>query len=270
MLESNNYSSLDILGASPDAGIGNKHRLDIEISAMLFATDLFFLILNFYFHYLIYRMVFRKDRKNSQVIIQNLLACYSVIVPITFFVVFLYLNIVLQYIHRPSEALGEWFCFAYEYFAHATGIYLGAFSLFTAAMKYWFIVDNARSKSFGEEKGRTIFLTLHLMIPVIIAALNSISNGQKDHIYVVNICWSQPISNIDNINRNASADYEPMDMLCSSRHYQTRYYLGETTSYYLDPVLRLICGSINIFYFLFCSNMCELLLYALVYRYLNR
>ena len=128
-------------------------------------------------------MVFRKDRKNSQVIIQNLLACYSILVPITFFIVFLYLNIVLEYTHPPSETFGEWFCFAYEYFAHATGIYLGAFSLFTAMMKYWFIVDNARSKSFGEEKGRTIFLILHLTIPLMIAALNSISNGQKDHIY---------------------------------------------------------------------------------------
>ena len=272
MLEKNNSSSLDILDASSKTGIENDgHHLDTKISIILFATDLSFLIPNFYFHYLIYRMVFRKDRKNSQVIIQNLLACYSILVPITtFFNVFLYLNIVLQYAHPPSEAFGEWFCFAYEYFAHATGIYLGAFSLFTAMMKYWFIVDNARSKSFGEEKGRNIFLILHLTIPLMIAALNSISNGQKDHIYVVNICWGHPISKNEVRNSNTTQDNESMDMLCSNQQYQTRYYLGETTSYYLDPLLRLICGSINMFYFLFCSNMCELILYALVYRYLNR
>ena len=271
MLEKSNSSSLHILDASSETGIENdEHHLDIKMSIILFATDLSFLILNFYFHYLIYRMVFRKDRKNSQVIIQNLLACYSILVPITFFIVFLYLNIVLQHTHPPSEAFGEWFCFAYEYFAHATGIYLGAFSLFTAMMKYWFIVDNARSKSFGEEKGRNIFLILHLTIPLMIAALNSISNGQKDHIYVVNICWGHPISKNEVGNSNATEDYESMDMLCSNRQYQTRYYLGETTSEYLDPLLRLVCGSINMFYFLFCSNMCELILYALVYRYLNR
>ena len=270
MLEKSNSSTLDILDAPSETGIENEHHLDIKISIILLATDLSFLILNFYFHYLIYRMVFRKDRKNSQVIIQNLLACYSILVPITFFIVFLYLNIVLQYTHPPSEAFGEWFCFAYEYFAHATGIYLGAFSLFTAMMKCWFIVDNARSKSFGEEKGRTIFLILHLTIPLMISALNSISNGQKDHIYVVNICWGHPLPKNEVRNSNTTEDYESMDMLCSNRQYQTRYYLGESASYYIDPVLRIMCGSIHMFYLLFCSNMCELLLYGLVYRYLNR
>ena len=265
-----NSSAPQFPDSSSDEYLMHTYHLDMQTSFILIVADLIVLILNFYFHYLIHRMALRKDRKNSQLVIQNLLACYSVLVPITFLIVFIYLNILLPYAYPPSEIVGEWFCFAYEYFAHAAGIYLGAFSLFTAAIKCWFIVDNARAKGFGEEKIRAIFLVLHLMIPIIISALNSISNGTKDHIYVVNICWSQSETS-NKIHNNSLSDVnESMDMLCSNRQYQTRYYLGESASYYIDPVLRIMCGSIHMFYLLFCSNMCELLLYGLVYRYLNR
>ena len=142
--------------------------------------------------------------------------------------------------------------------------------MFTAMMKYWFIVENAKAKSFGEEKGKTAFLILHLIIPVTIAALNSISNGGKDIHYLVNICWSESISNSETSNSSVLDEYGVMDVLCYNRNYQTSYYLGERASYYLDPLFRVICGSLCIFQALFCSNLCELILYALLYKYLNR
>ena len=101
-------------------------------SIIFFTIDMIILCAHCYFHRLIRRMIQRKDSKKANVsIIQSLLSCYSVIVPFTFSIVFMYLNIVLEYINPPSEMIGEWFCFAYEYFAHSTGLYLGTFSIFT-------------------------------------------------------------------------------------------------------------------------------------------
>ena len=215
-------------------------------------------------------MTTRKDIKNSQGITTNLLTCYCVIVPISFLAAFTYLNITLQYTYPPSEIFGEWFCFVHEYFVHVTTIYCASFSFFTALMKYWFIVENTRAKNFGSEKGRATFLLLYLTIPIIISTLSSISNGDESSSYVVNSCWSQPISNFNTINRDISHEHGATDILCSNRHYQTSYYLGETVSYYLDPSFRVICGSISIFQALFCSNISELVVYTLVYKYLNR
>ena len=248
----------------------NVYKLDATTSAVFVGTDFISLILNVYFHYLIYRMATRKDIKNSQGTTTNLLTCYCVIVPASFLVAFTYLNIILQYTYPPSEIFGEWFCFAHEYFVHVTTIYFASFSLFTALMKYWFIVENTRAKNFGLKKGRATFLILHLTIPIIISALISISNGEESRIYLVNICWSQPISTFDTINRNISHENGAKNILCSNRRYQTSYYLGETASEYLDPLFRVICGSISIFQALFCSNISELVVYTLVYRYLNR
>ena len=228
------------------------------------------LILNIYFHYLIYRMTLRKDLKNSQGTTSKLLVCYSIFIPITFLLAFMYLDIIIPYTYPPSEFLGEWFCFVYEFFVNASCTYIATFSMFTVMMKYWFIVENAKAKHFGEEKGKTAFLVIHLIVPIVIAVLNSISNGEKDLHYLVNICWSQPIANSETTNSSVLHEYAGMDILCYNRHYQTKYYLGETASYYLDPLLRMICGSICIFQALFCLNLFELILYAQLYKYLNR
>ena len=249
-----------------------KHILSVRASRVFLVLDAILLVFNFYFHYLIKRMVLRKDSKKGHVIIKNLLSCYSVIVPLTFFVMFIYINILLNYTYPPSEFVGEWFCFLYEYFAHSSGLYLGAFSLFTAGMRYWFIVENAKAKSFGEEKATTVFLTSHMALPIIMAALNSLSNGDRDHIYVVNLCWAQPPEPLVNVN-NSTEDVvgdDTVSFLCFNRRYEIAEYLGENASYYLEPMLRIICGSISVFYMLFCSNMGELLLYARMFRYLNK
>ena len=75
----------------------NIYKLDSTTSAVFIGTDFITLILNVYFHYLIYRMTTRKHIKNSQGTTTNLLTCYCVIVPTTFMVAFTYLNIILQY-----------------------------------------------------------------------------------------------------------------------------------------------------------------------------
>ena len=248
----------------------DEYKMDMQTAVIFGVTDLISLIFNFYFHYLIYRMTLRKDLKKSQGTITNVLACYSVITPITFLFAFIYLNIILQYTSPPSEIIGEWFCFVYEYYVHVVCIYLATFSLFTALMKYWFIVENARATNFGVEKGRTVFLIIHLITPITIAALNSISNGERDLHYLVNICWSQSMSTHEIGNSSVLDDPGGMDMFCTNRHYQTTYYLGAAASHYMDPFLRMICGSISIFQAIFCSNLCELFVYALLYKYLNR
>ena len=248
----------------------DPRSITFMVSMIFFIIDLIILCSHCYFHRLIRRMILRKDSKKANVsIIQSLLSCYSVIVPFTFSIVYTYLNVILQYINPPSEILGEWFCFAYEYFAHSTGLYLGSFSIFTALMKYWFIVHNAKARVYGEEKAKRLFLGLHLALPIIMAAMNSISNGNMDQIYVVNICWKH--SPLEFNYNNTSEETSLTDrFLCLDRSYDIENYIGETAAGYLEPILRISCGSISVFYILFCSNMGELIIYWLIFKYLNK
>ena len=238
-----------------------EDQLSSTTSTIFLTVDMILLALNLYFHYLIRRMVSRKDKKKAHVIIQALLKCYSVITPFTFFVLFSYLNILLRYTFPPAEVIGEGFCFVYEFFAHASGLYLGSFTFFTAGMKYWFIVDHAKAKSYGEEKAKNVFLVWHLTLPITMSAFNSLSNGNKDLIYVVNICWGHVETDIPN---------HAGDVLCFNRHYEIDNYLGENARFYTEPILRVICGSFPVLYIMFCSNVGEFILYALIFRYLNR
>ena len=119
MLLSNylNSSFFDLLGAVVDENIENEYQLHNRFITRIFiGTDVISLILNIYFHYLIYRMTLRKDLKNSQGTTSKLLVCYSTFIPITFLVVFMYLNILIPYTYSPSKFFGEWFCFAYGFF----------------------------------------------------------------------------------------------------------------------------------------------------------
>ena len=91
-----NSSSFRFPDTSSDEYLKHTYHLDMKTSFILIVTDLIVLMFNFYFHYLIHRMALRKDRKNSQLVIQNLLACYSILVPITFLIVFICLILVLM------------------------------------------------------------------------------------------------------------------------------------------------------------------------------
>ena len=244
--------------------------ISFSTSMIFLITDLVILCFHCYFHHLIRRMILRKDSKKANVsIIQTLLSCYSLIVPFTFTIVFTYLNLILPFASSASEVFGGWFCFAYEYFAHSTGLYLGTFSLFTAGMKYWFIVHNAKARVYGEEKAKRQFWILHLFLPFFMAAMNSVSNGNKDQIYVVNICWKDPPNQV---YLNATIEEASLTdrFLCRDRSYDLQAYIGENASNYVEPLFRSICGSISVFYILFCSNMGEFIIYWMIFKYLNR
>ena len=102
-------------------------------------------------------------------------------------------------------------------------------------------------------------MIIHLITPITIAALNSISNGERDLHYLVNICWSTSMSMYEIEQGSVLDDSDEMDILCSNRHYQTTYYLGATASHYLDPLLRMICGSNMVSHssFILTFSMCE-------------
>ena len=244
-----------------------------ELHLLSYEWEITFLIIDFamlipmgYFHHLINCMVKREKEEKGHGIIKNLLDCYVIIVPFVFCGCMTYVHIILRYTSIPSQVFGDGFCYAYEIFAHSGGMYVGAFSLFTAIVKYWFIVYNAEIKRMGEKKIKTIFTMGYCIIPIIMATLNSISNGNTDQLLWVNLCWGK-MPKDSSMNRNSSS-VDNDEFLCSN--YEIENYVGAKFSEYLKPLLRGTCWSVKILYVLFFSNLVELVIYFLLFRYLNR
>ena len=143
---------------------------------------------------------------------------------------------------------------------------MGAFSLFAAVVRYWFIVNNATAKNFGEEKASKIFAISYCVIPLIMAALNSISNGTIDQNMWVNQCWTN-ITTLDNPTDSESESGN--GVFCNDRQYDIEKYVGKEASNLIVPIMRAICGSVQLLYLAFFSNIAELVIYGLIFKYLN-
>ena len=178
-----------------------------------------------------------------------------------------YVHIILRYTSTPSHVFGDGFCYAYEIFAHSGGMYVGAFSLFTAIVKYWFIVYNAESKRVGEKKIKIIFTVAYCVIPIIMALMNSLSNGKNDQNMWVNRCWRKMPEQGDPDNTTSEGSN---DFFCFNKEYDIADYVGTDASNFLIPILRGTCGSVKILYAVFFSNIAELIIYFLIFRSLNR
>ena len=237
------------------------------LSNIFLFTDIFFLLLLFYFHYLITLMIKRENRKKGQNLIKNLLRCYAVITPVAYFVIFCYINVLTRQSTPPSMLIGHWLCESFESVGHFTILYIGGFSLFAAGVKYWFIVHSASAIQFGEEKARKAFLISHFVIPFVLAGLNSASNGNIDQIFWVDHCWGHKR---DLEFKNNTISTKLGSLFCVNRQYEITNYFGDNVKSHITIGLRSICGSLKIFYFLFLSNIAEFLFYFLVFKYLNR
>ena len=238
--------------------------LNSEMYNMFSSIDFTLLAPIFYFHYLLKRMVGREKDKKGHALVKNLLQFYSRIVPYVFALCVVYVHIILRFLITPSKVLGDWFCYAYELYAHSGSLYIGGFSLFTALTKYWFIVNNVQAIGVGEENAKHIFTVSYSVTPLIMAAMNSMSNGKQDQMLWVNLCWM----NLGEYNElTKKSDF---DLFCIDKEYDITSYVGVEGNKYLTPIMRGTCGVVRILYLSFFSNILELAIYFMIFRYLNR
>lgn len=221
-----------------------------------------------YFHFLMKSMLKRENKKKGQNLIKNLLVGYVGVIPFSFLAIAVYVNALTTYLKAPSSWIGPWFCIIFEIFGHIDIVYIGGFSLWAALIKYWFIVHNNKATKFGEAKARKILFVAHIMVPVILSFLNSISNGKTDQIFWVDHCWGPIKSNTSTEDRNGKTVVQ--NVFCVDRNYDLPIYFGESAANVVTKILRTTCGSLKLTYLFFLSNMIEFFLYFLIFRYLNR
>ena len=241
-----------------------------KLSNTFLILDIAWLVISFYLHLCLYRATTRIDCRKKISMIGNLLTYYSVLAPFTICYGFSYGNFLLPYNYPNSDILGEWFCYVNQYFCRVMIIYIGAFTLFTAAMKYWFIVHNVSAKRFGEERVKHIVLNLHLAVPITIGALHVLSVGNADPVSGLNRCWRVETSPSSNHSTASLGTESSADIFCQNRQYQVAHYFGDKAALAVTPILRTICVGVNSFYILTTCNMIELIFYFLLLRRLDR
>ena len=255
----------------PDVTNSNGMQQQLPISSeMAYSFLVLILILSiplYYFHYLIFRMTRREQKKKEQPLMTQALIIYAVVFPVSISLSAAYGIGILPHVYPPAEVLGSWFCFLVEYIVHFSGMYAGMFSLLSAIMKYRCMVHNHHLKCYGEDKAVKLLVTLHLVIPSVVSFVNLVSNGDKDHLTTVDQCWSHQSEpkNVDDRFLETIGDY-----FCYNRQYQVKEYFGDAVSTFIEPVLRFICGSQKVVSFLLMSNIIEIFVYYYLCQHLDR
>ena len=257
---------------SNNVEISEKYLLS-ETSSYIFLTiDITLLTILVYFHSLLHLMLKRENQRSGQDLLKDLLSCYIVITPVSFLLIFSYINIFAIYSESPSTLIGSEFCDVFETMGHATIVYIGCFSVFVACVKFCFLNKHASTIQFGEDRAKRIAVIFHLVIPILLGILNSISNGDKDQIFWVEHCWG--FNGRSNTSGTGNEEYGMLrEIVCLDRQYEevNRFYGdNDTRTIVATRALRSICGAVNIFYLLFLSNGMEFIIYIFVVRYLYR
>ena len=173
-----------------------------------------------------------------------------------------------RYSHPPWIISGHWFCIAFEGICHTSIVYIGGFSVFVAATKYVFIVHSAKAINFGEARAIKICKISHFTLPIIMAILNSISNGRIDQLFWVDHCWSFQGWRFNHMNMSNSEKIGTF--FCLNREYDISDIFGENSKYIITQILRAICGCVKLIYLVFLNNVVEMFLYYRIFTYLNR
>ena len=269
MLKNQSLITFSSIEKTEDSARTSNSNLNSKLSKTLLAFETVWMVGCFYLHYCLYRSTTRKDFRNKIFIIGKLLTCYSLLAPIAVSYGFMYGNIFLTYNYPNSENLGAWFCFTNQYVCHLTIMYLGAFTLFTASMKYSFIVHNDKAERFGVERIKSKVLILHVVVPITMSALHVISQGNMDPMIGINRCWGNEGSGTNNVTLFGST-HSSTDIFCQDRKYEVSEYVGEQLAEYIEPLLRTMCIGVSSFYIFTTCNMMELVLYFLLFRRLDR
>ena len=107
-----------------------EYILETGTSHLFLVFDILLVLLLFYFHYLMIKMLQRESKaRKGQELIKELLQCYSIMVPITFTGAGAYLDVMTRYLNTPTILQGFWFCVTFELYVHISTIYIGGFKV---------------------------------------------------------------------------------------------------------------------------------------------
>ena len=175
----------------------------------------------------------------------------------------------LSFAYPVSEQLGAGYCYGFQLLGHASVVYLGILSIITATIRYKFVKKHQVDTPEEKERQKTVFLALHIAIPIIVSVLNFLINGDKDHTFWVSHCWGHTSESEPKVNETTVL-YQIADRMCYNREYHVESYVGGTAAIIIEPLLKATCGGIAIFYLVFMANIAEIVLYLIIFRHVDR
>ena len=240
--------------------------LSPDVASVFLSLDILIGAIGVFLHYLIRKMVNREETKEP-ILLGNVLRAYTW--TYLFLTLFITINVhgILAFLYPVVDIIGPWYCFVVEFLSHSLSSYFACHSVLVATMKYYCIVHREKVDGIGRERVKKIFLVTYLVGVGVIATLNSLSNGAYDQRYWVNMCWGRN-------NVASSLDYgfwhSIKGTFCYNREYELVPYIGQQASNFFEPILRVMCGGVTIFYIIFATNVLELFIYYSLFKYLDR
>ena len=242
--------------------------LDAENNKWCLGVAIISIIAMFYFNFLVRQMVRRELKKGELHLLADLISCFFIFVPVAFFLLNTYLNILTRYSPPPWIISGYWFCALLEIFCHIAIFYIAGYSVSSTILKYWFLVKFISARNFGEQKAKKVLFVSHLLLPLLMSFLNSASNGRIDPLSPVDHCWSHPGWRF--YNPDITYSQKLQNFFCANREYDISEFWGENARRNITIILRIICLIVKITYILLITKVPELIMYINMLKHINR
>ena len=263
-------SNKNIIKMNGTNSSGTSNLMSFHLSAAFLAFNILAFISMCYFSWLIIEMVKRENKKRQENVLNRIILCYALIMPviISFFIVSV--NVLFSFMHPVSEIIGDWYCYVFKLLAHFGVLYIGILSLVTSIVRYCNIRNTAVLTSKEKANRKRIFLIIHCSIAMMISLLNFFTSGIRDGTYWVDRCW-----NIGENNRKTNENGNNMEefmkeKICYNNEYSIEKHLGVRAAEIIEPILRSICGGVRIFYLMYMTNVIEIFVYMNIFRHINR
>ena len=268
--------SSDISQFYQDKPITNMNTTNkMYLNLLDYRASFFFLLVNvtclfpmFYFCELIRLMVRREQVKKEDTILSKVLQYYSALMPISVLFLILSVNVAMSFVYPVSLELGAWSCYGFQLLAHICVVYLGILSAITATIRYKFAKKHQVNTPEVKERQKNVFLVLHLVIPIIVSVLNFLIIGDNDDTFWVNHCWEHNDSQAQ--GNETTMLGQIAEKTCYNREFHVENYVSTTAADIIEPMLRVACGGIGIFYLVYMSNIVEIFMYLIVFKHINR
>ena len=256
-----------------NANMSNENTLYLNL--LDYRASLFFLLVNitclgpmFYFCKLIRQMVRREQVKKEDTILSKVLQYYSALMPLSILFLILSVNVAMSFVYPVSLEFGACYCYGFQLLAHICVVYLGILSAITATIRYKFAKKHQVNTPKVRERQKTVFLVLHLVTPIIVSVLHFLIIGDNDDTFWVNHCWEHNDSEAQ--ENEATILLQIAEKTCYNREFHVENYVSTTAANIIEPLLRVACGGIGIFYLVYMSNIVEIFMYLIIFKHVNR
>ena len=175
----------------------------------------------------------------------------------------LFLITITNFIHPVKILIGQIFCTTIGLFIYFLLIVICSHSFICVLMRYLFIVHTAKTKSYGKEKVKRLFLILYIAIPLFMTIWKANDGTELQALSFVNKCYGQH-HEVFLIETSALNVFKKN--FCEIKSVEERDFYAKFIAF----LYQLACFTSTLLQVVMGLNIAEVIVYYRIFSHMNR